>query len=102
MAIKKRGPIDQARLEEFAAGADTPAVQPAPVASPRPVAPTPAAAPEASGWPAGVPRTFLLRWNAPDMPQELAEIAALEDRSQHKIALKAMRLGLEALRADRS
>lgn len=43
-----------------------------------------------------------MRWNAPDMPQELAEIAALEDRSQHKIALKAMRLGLEALRAERS
>ncbi len=101
MAIKKREPIDQARLEAFAAGADTPAVQPATV-TPRPVAATPAASPEPSGWPAGVPRTFLLRWNAPDMPQELAEIAALEDRSQHKMALKAMRLGLEALRAERS
>ena len=86
MAIKKREPIDQARLEAFAAGADTPAVQPATV-TPRPVAATPAASPEPSGWPAGVPRTFLLRWNAPDMPQELAEIAALEDRSQHKLSL---------------
>ena len=37
MAIKKREPIDQARLEAFAAGADTPAVQPATV-TPRPVA----------------------------------------------------------------
>ncbi len=42
------------------------------------------------------------RVSAPDMPQELAEIAALEDRSQHKIALKAMRLGLEALRTEHS
>lgn len=101
MAIKKREPIDQARLEAFAAAADTPALQPA-TATPRPVAAKPAASPESSGWPSGVPRTFLLRWSAPDMPQELAEIAALEDRSQHKIALKAMRLGLEALRAERS
>jgi hypothetical protein len=34
------------------------------------------------------------------LAKELAEVAALEDRSQHKTALRALQRGLEALRAD--
>ena len=104
MAIKKRRPaVDPAAIEAFGAAAEQPdiaaAVQPAPE-------PQTAAAPVApkvttsAGWPEGVPRSHLVRWPDPELAQLLAEVAALEDRSQQKTALRALRRGLEAIRAD--
>ena len=99
MAIKKREPVDQARIEAFGAAADTPPEAPSSVLPP---AKTPATVPPsaAGGWPADLPRTFLLRWPDPEMRRELEELAAIEDRTLHKTAVRAMRLGIEALRAQ--
>lgn len=51
-------------------------------------------------WPANVPKSLLIRWPDAALAVELAEVAALEDRSQHKTALRAMQRGLEVLRAE--
>ncbi|MDF2917993.1 MAG: hypothetical protein K0S70_2210 [Microbacterium sp.] len=102
MAIKKRGPIDQARIEAFGDAADTPSQpDPAPAAkAPRTVAPRPDK-PTAGEWPEGTPKTFLVRWGSdPELPPLLAEVAALEDRTMQKTALRALRRGLEAIRAE--
>lgn len=106
MAIKKRRPaVDPAAIEAFGAAADQPvvseSVQSAPAPAPEP-APVPAApkATAAKGWPDGVPRSHLVRWPDPELARLLAEVAALEDRSQQRTALRALRRGLEAIRAD--
>ncbi|MGZ0069707.1 hypothetical protein [Microbacterium arborescens] len=107
MAIKKRAPIDQAAIEAFGNAADAPrqqapaAVEPAPAAkAPKTVAPRPDK-PTAGEWPEGTPKTFLLRWGSePELPPLLAEVAALEDRTMQKTALRALRRGLEAIRAE--
>ncbi|WHE37790.1 hypothetical protein [Microbacterium sp. BDGP8] len=105
MAIKKRAPIDQARIEAFGNAADAPA-QSAPAAA-EPAAKTPKTAaprpdkPASGEWPEGTPKTFLVRWGSdPDLPPLLAEVAALEDRTMQKTALRALRRGLEAIRAE--
>lgn len=97
MAIKKREPVDQARIEAFGDAADAqPAASPVPTSRP---APAPKKTP-AGEWPEDVPRTFLLRWTDPTLPGYLAEVAALEDRTQQKVALRALRLGLDAIKAQ--
>lgn len=100
MAIKKRPQADPAAIEAFGAAADTPPVTPAPVAPtpPRQVAPARSAQP--GEWPADVAKTLLIRWPDATLPSELAEVAGLEDRSQHKTALRALQRGLEVLRAE--
>lgn len=45
-------------------------------------------------------KTLLIRWPDATLPAELAEVAGLEDRSQHKTALRALQRGLEVLRAE--
>jgi len=99
MAIKKREPVDQARIEAFGAAADVPPEVPAANARP-PKAPTAATPASDGGWPADLPRTFLLRWPDPELRRELEEVANLEDRTLHKTAVRAMRLGIEALKAQ--
>lgn len=107
MAIKKRGPIDQARIEAFGNAADVPsqptpaAAEPTPAAkAPKTVAPRPDK-PAAGEWPEDTPKTFLMRWGSdPELPLLLAEVAKLEDRTLQKTALRALRRGLEAIRAD--
>ena len=102
MAIKKRPQADPAAIEAFGAAADTPAEAQAPVAAvptpPRETAPARTAAP--GEWPADVAKTLLIRWPDATLPAELAEVAGLEDRSQHKTALRALQRGLEVLRAE--
>ena len=95
MAIKKRPQPDQSRIEAFGAAADEP-VTPTPAPA---TAPTRAAAP-AGEWPADVPKSMLIRWPDAALATELAQVAALEDRSQHKTALRALQRGLEILRAE--
>lgn len=99
MAIKKREPVDQARIEAFGAAADLPPDAPAVEARPTKTAAA-AAPPSDRGWPADLPRTFLLRWPDPELRRELEEVANLEDRTLHKTAVRAMRLGIEALKAQ--
>ncbi|QRY42345.1 hypothetical protein JVX92_15010 (plasmid) [Microbacterium hominis] len=94
MAIKKRASVDPARIEAFGAAADMP--PDAPAADAR----TAATPPSDGGWPADLPRTFLLRWPDPELRRELEEVASLEDRTLHKTAVRAMRLGIEALKAQ--
>ena len=99
MAIRKREPVDHARIEAFGAAADTPPA--APAADVRPVkAPASATPPSDGGWPADLPRTFLLRWPDPELRRDLEEVANLEDRTLHKTAVRAMRLGIVALKAQ--
>lgn len=99
MAIKKRASVDPARIEAFGDAADIPPN--APAADPRPAkTPTAATPPSGGGWPADLPRTFLLRWPDPELRRELEEVANLEDRTLHKTAVRAMRLGIEALKAQ--
>ncbi len=43
---------------------------------------------------------MLIRWPDAALAIELAQVAALEDRSQHKTALRALQRGLEILRAE--
>ncbi|KTR93796.1 hypothetical protein NS220_11165 [Microbacterium testaceum] len=107
MAIKKRRPqVDPAAIEAFGAAADQPSLdsitEPAAeaVAAPTtPTTPTPQST-TSDGWPEGVPRTHLVRWPDPDLALLLVEVAALEERSQQKTALRALRRGLAAIRAD--
>ncbi len=110
MAIKTRKPIDPAAVEAFGAAADPPAPVAAPPAtrsSPEPSVPTSARARPAAPvddapatWPRGVARTITLRYADPTLPQLLAEIAALDERSQHKVALRALRRGLDELKRE--
>lgn len=97
MGIKKRAQPDQARIEAFGAAADDPAT-PTPAAAPTavPAKTTAVAAP----WPVDVPKSMLIRWPDAALAIELAQVAALEDRSQHKTALRALQRGLEILRAE--
>ncbi|MEV8241993.1 hypothetical protein AB0O90_17240 [Microbacterium testaceum] len=109
MAIKKRTttgkertPEEAAAIEAFGAAADTPPAptRPAPATQARqaPAAPRrSAAAPE---WPEGVSKTLLIRYPDAELAIELADVAALEDRSQHKTAVRALQRGLEILRAE--
>lgn len=105
MAIKKRPPVDPAAIEAFGEAADAPpaaAAVVAPVeraATPR-QAPAPARKPKPGEWPSDVPKSLLIRWPDADLALELASVAALEDRSQHKTALRALQRGLEVLRAE--
>lgn len=111
MAIKKRPPrpaLDDAAIEAFGKAADTPAE---PVASPpapepeklRAAAPatrqgsTPAAAPE---WPAGISKTFLLRYPDPSIPVAIEELQDLVGRNKHQTILLALRRGVEVLRRE--
>jgi hypothetical protein len=104
MAIKKRPQVDpetEAKIEAFGAAAESPAPTPAaaparttPARTPRTAARKPA---ERSG---EIAKTFLVRWPDDELPLLLAEVSALEDRSQHAVALRALRRGLEAMKAD--
>jgi len=116
MGIRKRQTVDPAAIERFGDAADASAqaaaLSVAPTTTPidSPVMPAKpdlqsTGKAESSGgvvgeWPKGVGRTLLVRWPEPDLAIVLAEVAALEDRSQHKTALRALKLGLEALRAE--
>jgi hypothetical protein len=106
MAIKKRPPVDpekEAKIEAFGAAAESPAREPAPAPA---VAPARAArtASTAARKPAErsgeVAKTFLVRWPDAELPLLLAEVSALEDRSQHAVAIRALRRGLEAMKSD--
>lgn len=99
MAIKRRTPSaqpDPAAIEAFGAAAEAP-TEPvaAPVAAPAETAP---ATPEPK--PSTAPRTLLIRYPDADLPRELAAVAAIEDRSQHATAVRALRRGLAILRAE--
>ncbi|PPF66137.1 hypothetical protein C5C18_12005 [Rathayibacter tritici] len=112
MGIRKRPATDLAAIDRFGDAADapsTPALLPASPASTtqevaEPAAKTSGVAKSSTGtarkWPSGVGRTLLVRWPDPALAKELAEVAALEDRSQHKTALRALQRGLEAIRAE--
>lgn len=105
MAIKRRtDPATEAAIEAFGAGAEPPAAVPAArepaVAKPaRAVASRSAAAKPALRLD-NVAKTFLIRYPDESLPLLLAEVAQLEERSQHAVALRALRRGLDAMKAD--
>jgi hypothetical protein len=100
MAIKRRTPAtqpDPEAIEAFGAAAEAPTV----------AVPTRAAervpgvvADDEHKIPKTAPRTLLIRYPSTELPLELAAVAALEDRSQHATALRALRRGLAILRAE--
>lgn len=99
MAIKKRPQADSAAIEAFGAAADAPTEPPKPPAVPD-RSPAPVSNAQPGEWPADVAKTLLIRWPDAALPTELAAVAALEDRSQHKTALRALQRGLDVLRAE--
>lgn len=104
MGIKKRPAIDPAAIERFGDAADAPPAPAVPATTPKvaakPAGPAKQPAESAGEWPSDLGRTLLVRWPEPTLAKELAEVAALEDRSQHKTALRALQRGLEAIRAE--
>jgi hypothetical protein len=104
MAIKKRPQVDpetEAKIEAFGAAAENPAPAQARAAAPARTARTAGAAARKTAERTGdVAKTFLVRWPDDELPLLLAEVSALEDRSQHAVALRALRRGLEAMKAD--
>ena len=103
MAIRKRPPVDpatEAKIEAFGAAAESAAASPLPP-------PAEAAAARAAGTATRKPveragevaKTFLVRWPDDELPLLLAEVSALEERSQHAVVLRALRRGLDAMKA---
>lgn len=104
MAIKKRTPVDPAKIEAFGAAADAP-TEPlqasAPESKAQPAARTTTRTTSTGEWPEGTSKTFLLRWGKnPELPALLAEVAELEDRTLQKTAVRALQRGLEVIRAE--
>lgn len=105
MAIKRRtDPATEAAIEAFGAGAEAPT---APAVAPQTSAARPAraaaarfAAKKTAARAEDVAKTFLIRYPDERLPLLLAEVAQLEDRSQHAVALRALRRGLDAMKAD--
>lgn len=54
----------------------------------------------AGEWPVGMAKNLLIRYPDPQIPTMLAELARLEERSQHAAAVRALRRGLEVLLAE--
>lgn len=114
MAIKPRRPQPTAEeIEAFGAAADAaqkPPTTEAPTAptpsrggdAPTPAAPVARTVPAATRgqWPVGLARTLTIRYPDPVIPQLLAELAELDDRSQHNTALRALRRGLDELKRE--
>ncbi|GAB3306010.1 hypothetical protein GCM10027427_35650 [Pseudoclavibacter terrae] len=98
MAIRKRPSgrkVDEAAIEAFASaaesdstGAGNPSLHPQPARRGRV---------PSSGWPDNVARSLLVRYPDPELPALLAEVAALEERSNNATAVRALRRGLEVL-----
>lgn len=103
MAVKRRGTktsVDSKAIEEFAARA---ADQDLPVqgqTTEKTETTADRTADSGQVWPAGVPKTLLVRYPDPTIPQMLAELARLDERSQHAIAVRALKRGLDALKNE--
>lgn len=109
MAIKKRTPVESKQLDEaieqFGNAADT-------IVEPQPPAPTPKQAvykpvtkarvrvPAPSRAEEDQAATMLIRWPDASLPTLLAEVSDADERSKHATALRALRRGLEAMRAE--
>jgi hypothetical protein len=96
MAIKPRRQATPEAIEAFGDAAEPTSATP-PTPSP---APTVAAhqRPSTPGeWPAGLARALQIRYPDPSLPKALADLAARDERSQHAIAVRALRRGLEEL-----
>jgi hypothetical protein len=106
MAIKKRPQTDpetEAKIEAFGAAAEAPVREPAPApaaVTARAARPAGTAARKPAERSGEVAKTFLVRWPDDELPRLLAEVSALEDRSQHAVVLRALRRGLEAMKTD--
>lgn len=104
MAIKKRPQVDpetEAKIEAFGAAAESPAAAPAPAPARTAPAKTRRTAARKSAERSGdIAKTFLIRWPDDELPLLLAEVSVLDDRSQHAVALRALRRGLEAMKTD--
>lgn len=87
MAIKKRTAARPEDIEKFVAAAEQPVATVAPEPQPKRKP-----APKQS-W----PKTLLIRYPDESLPQALAELSELEERSLHATAVRALRRGLEEL-----
>lgn len=100
MAVKRRGTkttVDSKAIEEFASRA---ADQDRPVQEQATETTSARSAGNSQAWPAGVPKTLLVRYPDPTIPQMLAELARLDERSQQAIAVRALKRGLDALKNE--
>ena len=116
MAFKKRGETDpekEAAIEAFGDAAERPSETepargtglPAAKAATRTRTPKktpPPAATPAAEWPEDIAKTLLIRYPDLELPTLLAEVARLEERSQHATAVRALRRGLEGMKNEAS
>ena len=113
MAIKTRKPASPEAIEAFGAAADEPTAPAPKPAEPPTAAESPEPAPRAdrapaqrepedagTTWPRGLAKTVTLRYPDPTLPQLLAELAELDERSQHNVAIRALRRGLDDLKRE--
>lgn len=97
MAIRKRPSgrkVDEAAIEAFASAAESD--ESGKIYSPT-QSPARRGRVPSSGWPDNVARSLLVRYPDPELPVLLAEVAALEERSNNATAVRALRRGLEVL-----
>ncbi len=98
MAIRKRPSgrkVDEAAIEAFASAAESDSS--GKDYSPVEAQPARRGRVPSSGWPDNVARSLLVRYPDPELPALLAEVAALEERSNNATAVRALRRGLEIL-----
>lgn len=102
MAIRKRErpAIDSAAIEAFGDAADAPTEAASGQRANVPASGAASSPAEASEWPAGMSKTFLLRYPDPTIPVAIEELQDLLSRNKHQTILLALRRGLDALRRE--
>lgn len=104
VAIKRRtDPATEAKIEAFGAGAEAVLARAEPILVPTESAKSSTPRPSTQktiSRTEEVAKTFLIRYPDESLPRLLAEVAQLDDRSQHATALRALRRGLDAIKAD--
>lgn len=102
MAIRKRErpAIDSAAIEAFGDAADAPTEAASGQRANAPASGATSSPAEANEWPAGMSKTFLLRYPDPTIPAAIEELQDLLSRNKHQTILLALRRGLDALRRE--
>ena len=102
MAIKKRSASEKARVEAFEASGNAaePLLSSPAVSAERGIPARPSVTPTLSdSRDKGTARTMLLRFDEDrELMDLLADVAKLEGRKKHPMALRALRIGLEQVR----
>lgn len=102
MAMKRRVKATAAEIEAFGDAADQPHVSNEKnenAAAATATVPQPRETQEVT-WPAGLPKTFLIRWADPNLVYQIEDMARIEERSKHQTVLRALERGLQVMRLE--